>query len=448
MKWESRPYQRAAVNYILSHPSCGLFLDMGLGKTVITLTALDLLINDYLQIGKVLVIAPLRVARHTWPEEAKKWDHLKDLRLQVCCGTEAERKDALSKDADVYVINREQVAWLVKYYGKKWPFDMTVIDELSSFKSPGAQRFRALKKVPGRVIGLTGTPGNLLDLWAEIYLLDKGKRLGRSITVYKNLFFTPGARSGHIVYEWRPKEGAEEEIKKRISDICISMNSEDYVDLPERIDHIVEVELPKPVLATCRQLKKELIAKISDTDEVTAANAAVVSGMLQQMANGAIYMDGEYRVLHNKKIEALGELVEAAQGQPILVFYKFRHDLARIQEAFPEARALDSPESVNDWCAGKVKIGLAHPQSAGHGLNLQSGGHIIVWFGLDWWLEGYEQANKRLHRPGQKQPVQVYHILAKDSIDPHIYAALSHKHATQQAILDGINFSFIEVAEW
>lgn len=438
-EYKARPYQQYATQHIIKNQSSGLFLDMGLGKTVATLTAINELMYDYFTVGKVLVIAPVRVARKTWPDELKKWEHLKNLSMVCLCGTAEQRRKALNTEADIYTIGRENVVWLVKTLGKAWPFDMVVIDELSSFKSSKAQRFRALKRIPQscKVVGLTGTPGNLMDLWAEMYLLDKGERLGKTITGFRDTYFNPGRRNGHIVYEWVPKVGAEEKIYQKISDICISMKSEDYISLPERLDYFVEVELSSKTQELCAGLRKKQQIELGET--ITASNAAVVSGMLQQLANGAIYAgDDGFEVVHDEKLNALEDIIESANGAPVLVFYQFIHDVKRILERFPDARKLDSDKDIDDWNAGEISIALAHPRSAGHGLNLQAGGHIAVWFGLDWWLEGYQQANKRLYRSGQEKPFLCYHIIAKNTIDEDIKARLTQKAITQDEILEAV----------
>ena len=439
LEYKARPYQEYATQHIISHQSVGLFLDMGLGKTVATLTAINDLIYDHFKVSRALVIAPVRVARKTWPDELKKWSHLKNLSLVCITGTPQQRLHALNTDADIYTIGRENVVWLIKTLGKKWPFDMVVIDELSSFKSSKAQRFRALKRIPPacRVVGLTGTPGNLMDLWAEVYLLDKGERLGKTLTGFRDRYFIPGRRNGHIVYEWIPKEDAKEKIYQKISDICVSMKSEDYIALPERLDYFIEVELSPKTRLLCKELKKTQQIKLGET--ITASNAAVVSGMLQQLANGAIYTDDDnFEVIHDEKLNALEDIIEAANDEPVLVFYQFVHDVKRIMARFSEARKLDTDKDIDDWNAGKIAIALAHPRSAGHGLNLQTGGHIAVWFGLDWWLEGYQQANKRLYRSGQEKPFMCYHIVAKGTIDENIKDRLNQKAITQEDIMEAV----------
>lgn len=438
MQYIPRKYQAAATQHIIDHEQAGLFLDMGLGKTVSTLTAIDELIYDRFSVSKVLVIAPKRVAYFTWPAELQKWDHLKDLRMVVIEGTPAERKAALQKDADVYVISRDLVVWLKDELKGCWPFDMLVLDELSSFKSSKAKRFRALKGVPSkRVLGLTGTPGSIMDLWAEMYLLDKGKRLGRTLTGFREQYFTPGRRNGNIVYDWDPKPFAEEAVLEKIDDICISMKQEDYLELPEQIEETIFVEMPESAQADYKRLAKQFVLQLNDS-EITAANAAVCSGFLQQIANGAIYSDDEaYTVLHDAKLDAVEEIIEAA-GEPVLVYYHFIHDLERLKARFPEVRVLKSSKDLIDWDHGKIPVALAHPQSVGHGLNLQRGGHIIIWFGLDWWLEGYLQANARLHRQGQEKPVLVYHIVTKGTIDERILKALQNKKIDQDLILDSV----------
>lgn len=439
MQFNPRNYQKKAIRHIIDHPQAGLFLDMGLGKTVSTLTAIEELIYDRAEVSKVLVVAPARVAKITWPEELKKWDHLGLLRMSVLTGGPEQRKEALRRQADIYVISRDSVAWLARYLNTFWPFDMVVLDELSSFKSSKAQRFRALKMRPyKRVVGLTGTPGNLMDLWAEMFLLDKGARLGKTITSYRDQYFVPGAHNGMTVYEWLPRPETEKIVQNRIKDICISMAKEDYLDLPERIDQMIYVDIDKKIHKKCKQLRQEYITKLDD-NEITASNAAVVSGILQQMANGAVYIneDHEFEEIHDEKLKAVAELIEET-NEPVLIYYNYRHDLARLKRTFPEAREISSIEDVKAWNRGEISIALGHPRSIGHGINLQDGGHIIIWFGLDWWLEGYEQANARLHRQGQTKPVLVYHIITRGTIDERIMKALAKKESDQNAILDAV----------
>ena len=439
------PYQKYAVQWIIDHPYCGLLLDMGLGKTLTTLTALEWMIDLLGGVKKALIIAPLSVAKNTWPAEVAKWDHTKHLTTSLVLGTEAKRIKALNQEADLYITNRENVTWLVNYYKRRWPFDTVVIDELSSFKSSNATRFRALRKVRPlmkRVIGLTGTPApnSLMDLWPELYLLDQGERLGKTIGSYRRSYFHPGAGDGHIVYKWELDQGAEPKIYDAISDIAVSMKSGDYLKLPPRTDNTVEVELKPGQMKQYKQLESDFILEAEEDGEITASNAAVLTNKLLQMANGAIY-DDEKRVvhIHDQKLEALKSIIDEAQGQPVLVFYQYKHDLIRILEAIPEAKALDvKSDDIDRWNCGEIPVMLAQPQSAGHGLNLQQGGHIIVWFSLTWSLEYYQQANARLDRQGQTQPVIVHHLVAKDTIDEQVLKVLQGKAKGQNALLEAI----------
>ena len=403
--------------------------------------------HDYFDISRVLVIAPLRVAEDTWIREASKWDHLKHLRISRVLGPAADRIQALKKNADIYVINRENVPWLVDFYEKQdWPFDMIIIDELSSFKSPSAKRFKKLRKVrpyAKRVVGLTGTPApnGLIDLWSQIYILDKGERLGKTMGAYKDEYFKPGRmdRSRHIVYEWTPRAGAEDEIYSRLSDICVSMSAKDWLDLPERIDRMVPVVLSREHQERYDQLERDLILEISGEEVVTAGSAAAVTGKLQQFAQGAIYTEGQgWAEIHDAKLQAMGDLIEEANGKPVLVFYWYKHDLERLQKRYPKARTLDSAKDIEAWNKGKIEILLAHPASAGHGLNLQAGGSTIIWFGLTWSLELYQQANARLHRQGQERGVIVHHLVAEGTVDEDIMAALSGKADGQNALMEAV----------
>lgn len=445
MKYNPWDYQKAAESWILSHPKCGLFLSMGLGKTVITLSAIQKLLAES-QAKRILVIAPLRVAATVWAEEINKWDHLHGLRAVKVLGSQQERLRALKADSDIYIINRENVPWLIDQYTKtmKWPFDMLVIDELSSFKSPKAERFRALRRtLPAvrRVVGLTGTPApnGLIDLWSQVYLLDQGQRLCKTLGQYQQLWFDPGDRNGAIIYNWRPKKGAAEEIYSRLSDLCISMTAEDYLKLPDRIDLFQPVELSDTVQKAYETMEKELVLPIAQDEIITAQNAAVLAGKLLQLANGALYTEeGGWVRLHDQKLAALEDLVEAANGQPVLVYVAFRSDVERIVERFPQARVLHTDSEVRDWNAGKIQLLVAHPAAAGHGLNLQNGGHIIVWFGLTWSLELYQQANARLHRQGQQHPVTVYHIVTKGTIDENVLQVLTGKAERQDALIDAV----------
>ena len=400
MKFMPHEYQKYAIEYIKSHPITALFLDMGLGKTVTTLTAIRDLMYDAFEVKRVLVVAPLRVARDTWPDELRKWDHLKELTCSVVVGTVAERRRALQQDADIYIVNRENLAWL--YENSRLDFDMVVLDELSSFKNHQSKRFRAMKALRPRVkriVGLTGTPsGNgLMDLWAEFRILDMGERLGRYISQYRNLYFTPDKRNGMVVYSYKPLPGAEEAIYHQIADITVSMKAADYLKMPELVSVAKEVRLSEKEKERYDELKKSLVLKLPG-GEVTSANAASLTLKLSQMANGAIYTDDKNVVnIHDRKLEALEDLVESANGKSVLVAYWFKHDKDRIRERM-EARELKELQDFADWNAGKIPVALIHPASAGHGLNLQQGGSILIWFGLTWSLELYQQTNARLWR--------------------------------------------------
>jgi len=443
MKFEPHKYQEYAINRIYDTPAVGLFLEMGLGKTVITLTALDDILYNRFDATKVLIIAPLRVAEDTWSRESQKWDHLKHLRISKILGSRTQREKALRADADLYVINRENVEWLVSATGNEWPFDTVVIDELSSFKSPSAKRFKALRRVRPlmhRVIGLTGTPApnGLLDLWSQIYLLDQGERLGKTITGYRDRYFTAGARSGYVVYDWKQKEESEQAVFSKISDVCISMKAEDWLDMPERIDRVVPVKLDEAAQAKYKQMEKDMLIPMVDAD-IVANTAAVLSNKLLQLANGAVYDERKgVREIHNAKLDALEDILEAANGHPVLVFYAYKHDLSRIQARFPKARTLNTTEDITAWNEGKIPVLLAHPASAGHGLNLQTGGNIIVWFGLTWSLEQYQQANARLHRQGQEHSVIVHHLIAEGTMDEEVMEALEGKAAGQDALMTAV----------
>jgi len=444
MKYEVREYQKFATDFILSHPIAGIFLDMGLGKSVVTLTAIDELMFDRFEIHKVLVIAPLRVARDTWPDELQKWDHLSRIRWSVAIGTEKQRLEALTRNADLYLINRENVSWLVNDSGLPFDYDMVVVDELSSFKSPKAARFRALRKArPSvrRIIGLTGTPSSngLMDLWAEIGVLDMGERLGRYIGRYRETYFVPDKRNAQIVFSYKPREGAEEMIYEKISDITISMRCEDYIQMPERIDNMVYVRLSDEEMALYRKLRQELILELPD-GEIDAKDAKTVTGKLLQIANGAVYNEaGGYSHVHDRKLDALEDLIEAANGKPVMVAYCYRHDLERILKRFPQARLVRESNDIRDWNAGQIPVAVIHPESAGYGLNLQHGGSTLVWFGLPWKLEAYQQTNFRLYRSGQRdRSVVIHHILAKGTLDEKVMRTLHEKNATQSALLDAV----------
>lgn len=444
-KFIPHDYQEYSIKKIIENNQAGLFLDMGMGKTVSTLTAVSELMHNYFDVQKTLVIAPLRVAKYTWSEEVQKWDHLRYLKISKILGSKKQRLKALNEPADIYIINRENVVWLVEHFEKRWPFDMVVIDELSSFKSNKSKRFRALRKVRPfikRIVGLTGTPtpNGLIDLWPQMYLLDQGERLGKTITGYRERYFVPGKSdpARHIVFEWIPKKHAEERIYEKISDICVSMKSIDFLDLPDRVDHEIKVELSKTAREKYEQLEKDLLLPFQDSD-VVADSAAVLSSKLLQLANGAVYDEvKQVQYIHDDKLDALEELVEQANGKPVLVFYNFRHDLDRLKERFKDAVHLQTDEEYRRWNKGEIPILLTHPASAGHGLNMQDGGNIIIWFGLTWSLELYQQANARLHRQGQKQTVHVYHIIADDTVDERVMKALKSKTLTQDELMEAV----------
>ena len=443
MKFVPYPYQGAAIRWVLDRPASGLFLGMGMGKTVVTLTAINELLFDRLEAARVLVIAPLRVARDTWAREAAKWDHLQHLRVSVVLGDARERLAALERPADVYVINRENVPWLCETLFN-WPFDMVVIDELSSFKSVQAKRFKALRKVRGhiqRIVGLTGTPApnGLIDLWPQIYLLDRGERLGKTVGAYRARYFTPDRANGHIVYSYRLLPGADETIQARIADICMSMRKEDYLNLPGQLYETVEIVPPPALLKQYRQFEHDRIMEAMDGDgEIVALNAAALTGKLLQFANGAIYDDnGGPHLIHNLKLDALEDLIEAANGEPVLVFYAFKHDRDRIMRRIP-CRELAASEDIDAWNRREIPVAIAHPASVGHGLNLQEGGHIIIWFGLTWSLELYQQANERLNRPGQTHVCRIYHLVLKGTHDERVLAALERKDTSQRALIDAL----------
>ena len=442
MKYKPHEYQSYATEFILSHPISAVFLEMGLGKSVITLSAIfDLCLDSFL-VCKVLVIAPLRVARDTWPAEINKWDHLKGLSYSVAVGTEKERIDALKKQSTLYIINRENVDWLVHKSGIPFHFDMVVIDELSSFKSYGAKRFKSLLKVrPSvkRIVGLTGTPSSngLMDLWAEFRILDLGQRLGRYISHYRSTYFKPDKRNAQIIFSYKPLPGAEEEIYKQISDITISMKSTDYLKMPEYVSNEVFVTLSDKEWKVYSDFKEDMVANLGD-DEIDAVNAAVLSGKLLQMANGAVYdSENKAHVIHDKKLDALEDLIEGANGKPVLVAYWYKHDLERIKDRFP-VRQIQSSKDIEDWNAGKIPIAVIHPASAGHGLNLQSGGSTLIWFGLTWSLELYQQTNARLYRQGQKNTVVVHHIVTKGTVDEDVMTALNDKDMGQASLMEAV----------
>lgn len=441
MKYKPHNYQQFATDFILNQSICCLMLDMGLGKTVITLTALWQLALDSFDVSRVLVIAPKRVAEDTWPKELAKWEHLTGLTSSLVLGSAAERKTALQRKAFLYIINRENVAWLVKNH--YWDFDMVVIDELSSFKSNKAERFKAMKKVRPmvtRIVGLTGTPApnTLLDLWPQMYLMDMGQRLGRFIGGFRDRFFLPDKRNREIIYSYKPREGAEDAIYALISDICISMKAADYLDMPERIDNRIEVSMSPKERKLYDDFQKDMVLSIGD-EQLDAANAAALSNKLLQMANGAVYGEDKKVIpIHDRKLDALEDLVEGANGKPLLVAYWYKHDLQRIKARFKNARCIDTAKDIDDWNAGKISLALIHPASAGHGLNLQDGGCTIVWFGLTWSLELYQQLNARLWRQGQKHTVVIHHIVTKGTHDEDVMRALENKDTRQSALIEAV----------
>lgn len=440
MIYNPHDYQKYVIKYIETHPIAAVLLDMGLGKTSITLTALFNLLFDYFAVHKILVIAPLRVAKNTWGDEIKKWEHLKELRYSIAVGTEKERLTALNEKADIYIINRENVQWLID--NTCFDYDMVVIDELSSFKNWQSKRFKALMKVRQkikRIVGLTGTPSSnsLMDLYAEFKLLDMGERLGRFIGQYRGTYFRPDKMNGPVIYSYKPLPGAEEQIYKKISDITISMRASDHLEMPELINTQYDVRLSKEESKKYEELKQDLILQLPN-GEITAANAAALSGKLSQMANGAVYSDDESVLeIHKRKLDALEDLIEGANGKSVLVAYWFRHDLERIKKRF-DAREIKTSKDISDWNRGNIPVAVIHPASAGHGLNLQQGGSTLIWFGLTWSLELYQQTNARLYRQGQKDTVVIYHIITKGTIDENIMKALKEKDIGQAALIDAV----------
>ena len=434
-------YQERAVDFILKQERCMLALEMGLGKSVSTLTAIcDML--DTFTASKVLVVAPLRVANSVWAQEVRLWDHLKHLRVSVATGSNKARREALSLDADIYVINRENIPWLVENYGKQWDFDVVVIDESSSFKNPSSKRFKALRKMLPNidsVILLTGTPSpnGLLDLWAQMYLVDYGERLGRTLTGYKQRFF----EADYWGRKFEPRKGSEEKIHALLADKIIHMSADDYLDVPARIDLQVRVPMPPKVAEGYKEFERTMLAELDDGEEVEASTAAVLANKLMQYANGALYTDanGNWSETHAAKLDALSEIVDDNEGETILVAYNYKSDLARLLKRFPQAKLLDKrQETIDAWNRGDIPMLLAHPASAGHGLNLQKGGALCVWFGLNWSLELYQQFNARLHRQGQTRPVRVVHILAENTIDERVIGVLGDKDAVQRNLLTAL----------
>ena len=452
MKFVPKHHQELALEFLRTHSHCALFLDMGLGKTVCALTAAKELLDDF-RIEKMLVIAPKRVAEDTWTRECEKWDHLSALRVVKVLGSCEHRQTALAKDADVYVINRENVQWLVEYTNGVWPFDLVVIDELSSFKNPQSKRFKMLRRVikqSSYVWGLTGTPASngYMDLWSQIFLLDGGTRLGKFIGSYRQQYFYAGAHRGYVVFEYKLRPGAKQRIDQRLSDICLSMSKEDWLQLPDIIYNDVRVKMTSSERKIYDKFQRERVLpllenKLATIDDMSSAvlgeTAAVLSGKLLQMANGAVYDDSEGVFhLHDQKLDALEEIVTSAQGTPLLVFYSYKHDVDRIKARFPEAVVLNDSDDISRWNKGEIPMLLCHPASAGYGLNLQEGSHIMVWFGLPWSLENYQQSIARLHRQGQKHPVICHHIICDDTIDDRVLKALHSKNATQKSLLDAL----------
>lgn len=441
------PYQQYCINRIITDPYLGLFLDMGLGKTVITLTGLHSLKYYYWQIRKVLIIAPKKVAESTWSKEADKWEHLKNLRISVVLGTAKQRLTALNADADIYIINRENTQWLVEYYGHNWPFDVVVLDESSSFKNHQAKRFKALKAIRpriNRIIELTGTPSphGLTDLWAQVFLLDGGKRLGRTISVYRDMFFVPDKRNQTTIFSYAPKEGAAEEIYRLISDICISMKAEDYLELPDLIYEDIPVKLDAKAQKAYQQMERDMLLEVDD-DLVTATTAATLTGKLLQLCNGAVYdEDGSVVPVHDCKLEVFMETIEQLNGQHALVFYYYQHDrdriLAALEKTGLKVKVYTDSKDETEWNAGNIDILLAHPASCGYGLNLQEGGHHVIWFGLTWALEEYQQANKRLHRQGQQFPVIVHRLITLGGVDEDVIKSLEGKDNAQENLLQAL----------
>ena len=447
MQYKPHGYQRYVTDKMIEIPYMGAWLDMGLGKTVCTLTALYRLKYQMFCIRKALVIAPKKVAENTWSAEVAKWDHLQDLRVSVVLGTVKQRKDALNADADVYVINRENTQWLVELYGNSWPFDVVVLDESSSFKNHQAKRFKALKAVRSkisRIIELTGTPSphGLMDLWAQVYLLDGGQRLGRTISVYREIYFVPDQRNQTTIFSYKPKTRAAEAIYQQIEDICISMKSEDYLDLPDAIIDDIPVVMDSKARKIYDEMEKTMLLTVDDEQLASATTAATLTGKLLQLCNGAVYDEnGNVVLVHDCKIEVLMETIEQLNGQHAIVYYYFRHDRDRILLALKESRqrlkvrVYEGAAEEKDWNAGKIDILLAQPASCGYGLNLQQGGHHIIWFGLTWSLEEYQQANKRLHRQGQKHPVIIHRLITKGGTDEDVIRSLEHKDGAQEALL-------------
>lgn len=450
MIFKPHAYQQHCINKVIEIAKLGLFLDMGLGKTVTTLTAIRQLKYDRFEVRKVLVIAPKKVAEGTWTREKDKWEHTKILRVSPVLGSQAKRIRALNTPADIYIINRENVCWLVDYYRNDWPFDMVVIDESSSFKSHTAKRFKALASISSRItrlVELTGTPSpnGLDDLWSQVFLLDGGERLGKRYTQFRERYFDPGRRGADgMVYDYKAKPGSEQSILEQISDICISMKAEDYLQLPDIIYHTVPVVLDPKALKAYREMERKMVLELpEDEEEISVTSAAALSNKLLQLANGALYDDGhQVHEIHDCKLEAFTELIESLQGKPALVFYNFQHDKTRILKALEKTklriRELKKPQDEDDWNAGKIDILLAHPASAAYGLNLQQGGNHVIWFGLTWNYELYTQANKRLHRQGQTEKVIIHHLVSTGTRDEDVMQALEKKDDVQNWVMESL----------
>lgn len=447
------PHQAAGINWIIDHPACALFWGMGTGKTVTTLTAVDILLHDLLEEGPVLVIAPKRVAENTWSKEADKWEHLQHLRVSKVIGTLKERRAALARPADIYVINRENVVWLAEEVGSRWSFPVVVIDELSSFKSAQAKRWKALRRVRGRIrriIGLTGTPrpNGLEDLWPELYLLDQGERLGRTLSAFRARYLVPEKMNGHIVYSYRPREGAEAEVYDRLADICMSIKKDDVLRLPGQIYEDIVLTPPPALLKKYKKFERDKVLECLDEDgEIVAGSAAALLGKLTQYAAGAIYdMDGKVHPIHDIKLDALEELIEGAGGDPVLVLYGYKHDAERIMQRI-KCQALDTPEDLEAWNRGEIPVALMHPASCAHGLNMQEGGHITIWFTPTYSYELYAQANERMNRPGQRHVCRVYHLILEGTVDEKIMVALQRKEHGQAAAIEALRLEIIKEAE-
>lgn len=447
IEFKPHRYQKIAIDHALEHPRSGLFLDMGLGKTVTTLTVIDKLMFEELEVSRVLIIAPKRVAEDTWSTEVAKWEHLNHLKISKVLGNVSQRRKALSVEADIYITNRENVVWLtneLSNFGDGWMFDMVVIDELSSFKASKSQRFKALKKFiqySDRVIGLTGTPSpnGLMDLWSQMYLIDGGERLGKTIKHYRDkFFFSEEQHFNKYVFKYTAKPNAETKIHEAISDIVISMTADDWLEMPERIDNVVSIKLDNKERSAYERFEKESYLAIADGEkEISAVSKGVLINKLLQFCNGAVYTEDKEAIkLSDKKLEALSEIIETSNGKPVLVFYSFKSDKDRIMKKYKEAETLEDSSNIARWNNGEIPILLAHPASAGHGLNLQYGGNIIVWFGLTWSLELYQQANARLHRQGQTESTIIHHLLIEDTVEQKVLARLQEKEEVQNDLIE------------